>query len=330
MAYRIVLIPGDGIGQEVIPAAQRVLEATGLPLEFVWAEAGWATFQQRGTALPPETVEAVRGCGLALFGAISSPSRKVAGYRSPIVALRRELGLFANLRPARSVPLASSRAGIDLLLVRENTEGLYAQRERREGDTALAERVISRQASERIGRLACELARQRRRHLTIVHKANVLPETCGLFRDSVRTVAAGFPELRVDECLVDTMAMRLVAAPETFDVVVTTNLFGDILSDEAAALVGGLGLAPAANLGQEVAVFEPVHGSAPDIAGQGIANPLAAIRAGVMLLEHLGQVVAAQAVHRAVWQVLEHGPHPPDLGGEARTEEVVRAVVSEL
>jgi len=330
LVYRIATIPGDGIGQEVIPAAVEVLRATGLEFEFVPAEAGWVTFERRGTALPAETLEAVRACGLALFGAVSSPARKVAGYRSPIVALRRELDLYANLRPALSVPVAGSRPGIDLLLVRENTEGLYAGREHREGDTAIAERVITRQACERIGRLACELARRRRRRLTIVHKANILPETCGLFRDTVRATALSFPELAVEECLVDTMAMRLVQAPEAFDVVVTTNLFGDILSDEAAALVGGLGLAPAGNIGQQAAVFEPVHGSAPDIAGQGVANPLAAILAGAMLLEHAGETVAAQRVRRAVWQVLEHGPHTPDLGGTAATDEVTQAVVGNL
>jgi homoisocitrate dehydrogenase len=235
--YRVALIPGDGIGQEVIPAAVRVLEATGLHFDWLPAEAGWATFQRLGTALPAETLEAVRACGLALVGAVSSPARKVPGYRSPIVALRRELDLYANLRPAVSVPVAGSRPGIDLLLVRENTEGLYAGRERREGDEAVAERVITRRASERIGRLACRLAQARRGRLTIVHKANILPETCGLFRDTVRAVAEGFAGLAVDECLVDTMAMRLAQTPEAFDTIVTTNLFGDILSDEAAALL---------------------------------------------------------------------------------------------
>ncbi len=330
VAYRIVVIPGDGIGQEVIPAAVEVLEATGLPLEFVAAEAGWGTFERRGTALPAETVAAVRECRLALFGAVSSPARKVAGYRSPIVALRRELDLYANLRPALSVPIPGSRAGIDLLIVRENTEGLYAGRERREGDTAIAERVITRGASARIGRVACELAMRRRRQLTIVHKANILPETCGLFRDTVRAAAADFPGLAVEECLVDTMALRLVLAPEAFDVVVTTNLFGDILSDEAAALVGGLGLAPAGNVGAGVAVFEPVHGSAPDIAGRGVANPVAAILAAAMLLEHAGEPAAAGRVRRAVRWALEHGPRTPDLGGDATTAEVTGAVVNKM
>ncbi|MDI7276709.1 MAG: isocitrate/isopropylmalate dehydrogenase family protein [Anaerolineae bacterium] len=330
MPYRVAIVPGDGIGQEVIPAAVRVLEATGLAFEFVPAEAGWATFERLGIALPQETIDAVRECTLALFGAVSSPARKVPGYRSPIVALRRELDLYANLRPARSAPIPSSRPGINLLLVRENTEGLYAGRERREGDTAVAERVITRQASQRIGRLACELAARRRGHLTIVHKANILPETCGLFRDAVRAASRQFPGLEVDECLVDTMALRLVQAPQAFDVVVTTNLFGDILSDEAAALVGGLGLAPAANVGEEAAVFEPVHGSAPDIAGRGVANPVAAILAAAMLLDHVGEQTAAAGVRQAVWTTLERGPRTPDLGGTATTAEVTEAVIGKL
>jgi homoisocitrate dehydrogenase len=330
MTYRIAVIPGDGVGREVIPAAVEVLRASGVACEFVPAGAGWETFQRQGSALPAETLATICGCGLALFGAVSSPARKVEGYRSPIVAMRRELDLYANLRPSLSAPLASSRAGIDLLLVRENTEGLYVQRERREGDTAIAERVITRQASERIGRLACQWAQRRRKKLTIVHKANILPETCGLFRDTVRTVAAGFPELQVEEVLVDTMAMRLVLSPEAYDVIVTTNLFGDILSDEASALVGGMGIAPAGNIGPQAAVFEPVHGSAPDIAGQGVANPAAAILAAAMLLEHVGEDAAAARVRAAVWHVFAAGPHTPDLGGTAKTEEVTRAVVAAL
>ncbi len=330
MTWRVAVIPGDGIGQEVIPAAVQVLGATRIPFEFTLAEAGWATFEQQGTALPAETLALVKECRLALFGAVSSPARKVPGYKSPIVALRRELNLYANLRPAVSAPLPSSRPGIDLLLVRENTEGLYAGRERREGDTAIAERVITRGACERIGSLAATLAMQRRQHLTIVHKANILPETCGLFRDLVRAQAAAYPALRVDELLVDTMAMRLVLTPEEFDVIVTTNLFGDILSDEAAALVGGMGIAPAGNIGPEAAVFEPVHGSAPDIAGKGIANPTAAILAASMLLTHIGEEQAARRVRQAVWRVLEHGPHTPDLGGAAGTADVTRAVIENL
>ena len=274
MAHRICTIGGDGIGREVVPAAVEVLRATGLDLEFTDALAGLECFERDGDTLPAETLAAVKAADATLFGAITTPTgKRPKGYRSSILTLRQELGLYANLRPARSWPVDSSRAGVDMLIVRENTEGLYVRRETLDGDTATAERRITREASLRIGRAACRLAQGRRRHLTIVHKANVLPVTCGLFRDSVREATAEFEGLTVDEMLVDAMAMRLVKDPEHFDVIVTTNMFGDILSDEAAAICGGMGLAPSANIGPGTAVFEPVHGSAPDIAGQGIANP---------------------------------------------------------
>ena len=346
MAYRVCLIEGDGIGREVIPAARRVLEASGrdaaegvqparaLAWEFVAAEAGWETFRRRGTALPAETVEGCRKADAVLFGAVSSPLAPVEGYRSPIVALRRELGLYANLRPARSQPVPGSWPGIDLLVVRENTEGLYAGRERRDGDEAVTERVITRAASERIVRRACELALRRRGLLTIVHKANVLRATCGLFREAALAVSAEYPDVRAEEMLVDTAAMRLVTDPERFDVIVTTNLFGDILSDEAAGLVGGLGLAPSGNVGdgrrRGRAVFEPVHGSAPDIAGRGIANPIGAIMAAAMMLDHLGETAAAERVRRAVEIVLRDGPRTPDLDGAATTDDVTSAIVGAL
>jgi len=327
---RICIIPGDGIGREVVPAAQRVLEATGLALEFLPAEAGWDTFQRTGEALPPETTEAVRSTDATLFGAVSSPSQRVDHYRSPIVSLRHGLDLYANLRPSRSQPIITSRPGIDLLIVRENSEGLYAGRERVAADEAVTERVITRRASERIARVAFELAQQRRRHVTIVHKANVLRATCGLFREAALDVASEFPDVHCDELLVDTCAMRLITDPEGFDVIVTTNMFGDILSDEAAALVGGLGLAPAANQGEEHAIFEPVHGSAPDIAGRGIANPLATIAASAMLLDWLGEAALAERVRGAIDSVLRYGPHTPDLGGDGTTEAVTCAVIQYL
>ena len=329
MAPRIGVLPGDGIGREVTPWAVKALQATGLDWEFVQAEVGWECFQRQGTALPEATVELLGTCAAALFGAVSSPSHKVPGYRSPIVAMRRQFNLYANLRPVVSAPIASSRPGIDLLLVRENTEGLYVQRERSDGETAIAERVITRAASERIGRLACQLAAGRRQHLTIVHKANILPETCGLFRDAVRREAADFPGLAIDEVLVDTMALRLIRDPESFDVVVTTNLFGDILTDEAAMLVGGLGLAPAGNIGDRIAIFEPVHGSAPDIAGRGVANPAAFLLAAEMCGEHLGLADGAARLRAAVRTALRESP-TRDLGGTATTAEFAAAVAEAL
>jgi homoisocitrate dehydrogenase len=330
MSYRICLIEGDGIGGEVILAARRVLESSGLDCEFHVAEAGWGTFLRSGTALPPETLEAAANAQATLFGAVSSPLEPVAGYSSPIVALRRHFQLFANLRPVSSLPIASSRAGIDLLIVRENTEGLYSGRERSDGETAIAERVITRAGSTRIARAALGLARQRRGLLTVVHKANVLRQTCGLFRSVALQEAQDFPSVQVEEMLVDTCAMRLVTTPQHFDVIVTTNLFGDILSDEAAALVGGLGVAPSGNIGDQVAIFEPVHGSAPDIAGRGIANPTAALLATAMMLDHLQQAPLAARLRQAVLETLRSGHCTPDLGGQATTESFTSSVSEHL
>jgi homoisocitrate dehydrogenase len=333
---RICLIEGDGIGHEVIPAGRRLLEATGLPLAFVTAEAGWGVFQRLGTALPEETVEAVCSSAATLFGAVSSPLQPVVGYRSAIVALRRQLDLYANLRPVLSQPIPSSRSGIDMLIVRENSEGLYSGRERATDEEAITERVITLKGSERIVRVACRLAAERRGKLTIVHKANVLRATCGLFRQvALQTVEAwnasgGHPPVCAEEMLVDTCAMRLITDPERFDVLVTTNLFGDILSDEAAALVGGLGLAPSGNVGEGQGIFEPVHGSAPDIAGQGVANPMATFLATAMLLDFAGERTTGDRVRAAVHAVLSAGDLTPDLGGHATTSQVTGDVIAAL
>jgi len=332
----IVLIPGDGVGKEVIPAAAEVLSALGLGLSFTEAPAGFEHFQRSGNALPDETLADVEAAGVALFGATSSPSTAVAGYHSPILGLRQAFDLYANLRPVASLPGPFSRPGVDLLVVRENTEGLYAGRERRDGDTAIAERVITVKGSERIARVAFEQARRRAAaasrlaSVTLVHKANVLKITDGLFRESCLRVAAGYPEIEVREMLVDAMAMRLVRDPEHFDVLVTTNLFGDILSDEASALVGGLGVAPSANVGERAAVFEPVHGSAPDIAGQGIANPVGAILSAALLLDHLHLAEAARRVRAAVDASLQAGVLTRDLGGRASTKDATRSIIDHL
>ena len=328
---RICVIEGDGVGHEVIPAAQRVLEALNLNLEFVRADAGFEHFQKTGDAIPDATLEIVKTCDAALFGATSSPMTRVEGYRSPILALRKALDLYANLRPVQSLPGAFSRQEIDLLLVRENTEGLYAGRERAENDgTMIAERVITKRASERIARVAFELARTRKQRVTVVHKANVLKLTDGLFRETCFHVAREFPDMRADEMLVDAMAMRLIQDPQNFDVIVTTNLFGDILSDEASALIGGLGVAPSGNLGITNAVFEPVHGSAPDIAGKGIANPIGAILSAAMMLEYLKMDAAAARVRVGVKRALEKNILTRDIGGVATTDEMTRAIVEAL
>jgi len=305
--HNLCVIPGDGIGQEVIPAAVQALRAMLPDLQTVTADAGWDCFQRTGTSVPQETLQAVRDCGAALFGAVSSPARKVPGYRSTIITLRQELDLYANLRPVRSLPVISPRPDVDLILFRENTEGMYAGRERMEDeDTAIAERVITRRASRRLAERALHLSRQLgRKKMTIVHKANILPLTDGLFRDTVRDAArqaaeAGF-ELQVDELLVDVAALKIASQPQDLDVIITTNLFGDILSDEAAHWIGGLGFAPSLNWGDQVAVAEPVHGSAPDIAGKGLANPIAAILSAALLLRCVWNLPAeANALENAV------------------------------
>lgn len=308
--HRLCVIPGDGIGPEVIPEAVRVLAAVFPDLETVPAEAGWDCFQRHGVSVLSETLRTVRECGAALFGAVSSPSRKVAGYRSAIITLRQELDLYANLRPVHSLPGLSDRQDVDLLIVRENTEGLYAGREHMDGDAAVAERVITPAASRRIGRTALELARAGGRgRLTIVHKANILPLTDGLFRDNVRAEAEAFGSeaagIRVDELLVDNAAYQLAANPQQFEVIVTTNLFGDILSDLAAHWCGGMGLAPSLSLGSGLALAEPVHGSAPDIAGKGIANPIASILSAALLVRYTWQdSAAADRIENAVRSVL--------------------------
>lgn len=343
---RIALLPGDGIGREVVPAAELALRALcGESLAFVHCEIGWETFERTGTALPAETLAALRACDGALLGAVASPSRKVPGYASPVVALRRELDLYANLRPLRGPASRGSHpagANIDVLLVRENTEGLYAGRERWEGpDTAIAERVITRRASARIARVAFEQARARARRraaaqapphprVTVVHKANVLRESDGLFRQAALDVAREYPDVEVEEQLVDSMAYRLVREPERFDVVVTTNLYGDILSDLGAALVGGLGVVPSANQGERFCLAEPVHGSAPDIAGRGVANPLATLAAAALLLSHLGLCPEAARLEAAVSACLASGPRTPDLGGTAQTQELTAFVLDLL
>jgi homoisocitrate dehydrogenase len=328
--YTICLIPGDGIGQEVVPAAARVLAATGLDITFLEAEAGWATFEKYGSSVPEETVEKIKASHATLAGAFSSPNRKVKGFFSAIRTMRTSLELFANLRPAKTRPVAGSFQNVDMLMVRENTEGMYAGHERRYGDVAIADAVVTKAASERIARVALEQAQQRRKKLAIIHKANVLPVSSGLFLETARAVASSDTEVQTYDIIVDAAAMKLVREPESFDVMVTTNLFGDILSDLMAGLVGGLGLAPSANLGEKYAVFEPVHGSAPDIAGTGKANPTATILSAAMMLGHLGQSESAGKIDKAVNTVLTTDLLTPDLGGKATTREFTEAVIEAL
>ncbi len=328
----ICLLPGDGIGPEVIDQAARVLDALGLGFEFTRAEIGFAAYQQHGSPLPDATLAAIRASDAALFGSVTTPP-DIPGYFSPVIRMRREFDLYANLRPCKSIPHPISRPGIDLVLVRENTEDLYVGIERVEenGDKAIGEMVITRRASERIARKAFQLARDQGYHkVTIVHKANVLRQTTGLFRRTALAVAAEFPEIAAEDMLVDTCAMELVRDPAQFQVIVTTNLFGDILSDEASMLVGGLGMACSGNIGDGMAIFEPVHGSAPKLAGLHKANPFAAILSAAMLLDHLGCPSEASYIRIAIDKLLREGLVTEDLGGKLTTEEVTDRLIERL
>lgn len=332
MTHHICLMPGDGIGPEVIASARKVLEALPLQWEFAEYGIGYGEYQHSGSPLPDSTLQGIRQAEAALFGAVTTPPN-IPNYFSPVVRMRQSLDLYANLRPTRSIPHPSSRAGIDLLIVRENTEGLYSGIERVEdnGDRAITERVITRKGSERIIRKAFDLARQGgRKSVHVVHKANVLRQTCGLFRSVAIEVAQNYPDITMLEMLVDTCAMELVRAPGQFEVIVTTNLFGDILSDEACMFVGGLGVAASGNIGADAAVFEPVHGSAPNLAGTGRANPAATILASAMMLEHLDQTEAARHLRSAVADCIAHSRVTEDMGGPLTTEQMTDQVILSL
>ncbi|MCB2188136.1 MAG: NAD-dependent isocitrate dehydrogenase [Deltaproteobacteria bacterium] len=323
----IAVIGGDGIGPEVVEAELAVLEATGLPWDFKHYRAGDDCLAETGQALPPETLAGALAAKAVVFGAAGVTAADV------ILKLRAELGTFVNLRP--SVAMAGVEClhpQTDLVIVRENTECLYTGIEAAIAPGVVtATRVITRAASERIARYALAYARENgRSKVTAVHKANVLRKSDGLFLDSCRRAAKDFPDVNYEEALVDSVAMRLVMRPEEFEVVVTTNLFGDILSDLAAGLIGGLGMCPSANLGPERALFEPVHGTAPDIAGQGKANPGAAIMCGAMLLRHLGYTEIAQNVEQALAKAVAEKQSTPDLGGRLTTKGMTQAVIDRM
>lgn len=328
--YKLAVIPGPGIGAEVVPEAVRLLESTDLTFDCSYFEIGYEVFKKTGTPVPDDVLAGVRKTQACLFGATTTPVG-VPGYKSAIITLRRALGLYANVRPAKSYPVPKSMKNVDLVIVRENTEGLYSGVEFELPDSAYSMRVITRAATERITRFAFDLAMKRSKKVTVVTKANVLRKTDGLFLDVARKVAEDYPNIEVDEAFVDVTAMRLILKPGIFDVIVTSNLFGDILSDEAAGLVGGLGLAPSANIGADYALFEPVHGSAPRLAGKGIANPMAAIMASKMMLDYLGENSWAERIEKATVTVLEEGKTlTPDLGGSSSTTQVTDAIIDAL
>ncbi|KAG5361525.1 Homoisocitrate dehydrogenase [Yarrowia sp. C11] len=354
---KIGLIPGDGIGKEVIPAAQKVLEKlpTDLKFNFVELKAGFQTFKDTGVSLPDETVEKLRDCDGALFGAVSSPVTPMPGYSSPIVALRKKMGLYANVRPVKAVQ--STDMNVDLVIVRENTEDLYVKEEKQyeQDGQQVAEAIkrITERATEKISAIATKIALQREQvrkleggklfHekpiITVTHKSNVLSTSDGLFRKvSQRTIEKTLKEegvapgdVIVNEQIVDSMVYRMFREPQCFDVVVAPNLYGDILSDGAAALVGSLGVVPSANVGDNFVIGEPCHGSAPDIEGKDISNPIAAIRSAALMLEFLGHTKEAAMIYEAVDASLVEGAAlTADLGGNASTTKATNDIIARL
>ncbi|MBE3036492.1 MAG: isocitrate/isopropylmalate dehydrogenase family protein, partial [Candidatus Atribacteria bacterium] len=328
MTYNITLIPGDGIGPQVTEAAKMVLDASGVEINWEIVEAGEKVIEKYGTPLPDYVIDSIKRNRVALKGPVTTPVG--TGFRSINVALRKALNLYANVRPVKSYKGVSSRyEGIDLVIVRENTEGLYSGIEHMVGeDAAESIKIITRKASERIAKFAFELARkEERRKVTAVHKANIMKYTDGLFLDCVRKVSQEYPEIIFEDVIVDAMSMKLVQIPQDYEVLVMPNLYGDILSDLAAGLVGGLGVVPGANIGDREVVFEPAHGSAPELSSN-IANPTATILSGIMMLRYLGEREAADRVEKAVTKILKNGKKlTPDLGGNAGTAEYTKAVI---
>jgi isocitrate dehydrogenase (NAD+) len=333
MPHRITLIPGDGIGPELAEATRRVLDATGIAFEWEVQDAGEATIASEGTPLPERVLESIRRNKVALKGPITTPVG--SGFRSVNVGLRQALNLYANLRPARSMAGVQSRyEDVDLVIVRENTEDLYAGIEHMVGkDAAESIKIITRAASERIARFAFEYAvANGRRKVTAIHKANIMKLSDGLFLESCRAVAADYEgRIEFEDRIVDNMCMQLVQKPDLYDVLVAPNLYGDIISDLCAGLVGGLGVAPGANIGDDGAVFEPVHGSAPKYAGLNRANPTALILSGALMLRHLGYPEVGARVEEAVRSVIAEGrTTTSDLGGSAGTSQFADAVIERL
>ena len=326
--YNIAVIPGDGIGKEVMQAAISVLDELDIDFDYVYGEAGDECLQKNGEALPEETLQIIRDADASLFGAAGETAADV------IVKIRQEMKMFANLRPVKAYPNTNSlRDDIDFMIVRENTEGLYiAGEESLTDEGAVARRIITREAEERIIDYAFKYAEENSKSkVTGVHKANVLKKSDGLFREIFYDVAGRYPEIEAEDYYVDATAMYLITQPETFEVIVTTKLFGDILSDEGAGLVGGLGLIPSANIGENGALFEPVHGSAPDIAGQNKANPIAMMLSAIMMLRYLGENEAADRFDAAILKVLtDANILTGDLGGSATTMELASEVKNNL
>jgi len=326
--YQIAVIPGDGIGKEVMEATISVLDKLNLNFNYVYGEAGDECLKENGTALPEKTLKIIKNSDACLFGAAGETAADV------IVKIRQEMKMFANLRPVKTYPNTNSLFdNIDFMIVRENTEGMYiADEESYTDDGAIARRIITKNAEKRIIDYAFKYAKKNNKSkVTAVHKANVLKKTDGLFKEIFYEVAKNYPEIATEDFYVDATAMYLITQPQNFEVIVTTNLFGDILSDEGAGLVGGLGLIPSANIGEDAALFEPVHGSAPDIAGQNKANPIAMMLSAIMMLRYLGENEAADTFDNAILNVLSDADKlTSDLGGSATTLELTNEIIKKL
>ncbi|MGY3857049.1 MULTISPECIES: isocitrate dehydrogenase [Aeromonas] len=331
---KITVIPGDGIGPSIIESAIQILTHAGCDFDYEYADAGLVALEKHGELLPQATLDLIEKNKVSLKGPLTTPVG--GGFTSINVSLRKKFNLYANVRPVISFKGTKSRYdNIDIITVRENTEGMYSgagQKRSSDNQSAEAMSIITRDGAERIVTFAFELARQEgRKKVTIIHKANILKSTSGLFLEVAREVASRYPDIQSEEMIVDAACMNLVMYPERFDVMVTTNLFGDILSDLCAGLVGGLGMAPGANIGEGAAIFEAVHGSAPDIAGKNIANPTSVILASIQMLEYLGMQDKAERIRDAVRATIESGDRVTrDLGGSASTSEFTQAIIDRL
>ncbi|WP_287868388.1 isocitrate dehydrogenase [Aeromonas sp.] len=331
---KITVIPGDGIGPSIIESAIQILTHAGCDFEYEYADAGLVALEKHGELLPQATLDLIEKNKVSLKGPLTTPVG--SGFTSINVSLRKKFNLYANVRPVISFKGTKSRYdNIDIITVRENTEGMYSgagQKRSDDNKSAEAMSIITREGAERIVKFAFELARQEgRKKVTIIHKANILKSTSGLFLEVAREIASHYPDIQSEEMIVDAACMNLVMYPERFDVMVTTNLFGDILSDLCAGLVGGLGMAPGANIGDGAAIFEAVHGSAPDIAGKNIANPTSVILASIQMLEYLGMQDKAERIREAVRATIESGDRVTrDLGGSASTSEFTQAIIDRL
>ncbi len=332
MSYNVVMIPGDGIGPEIMDAARRVIDATGVDINWIKMDAGAAQIEKHGSPIPPEVVDAIRTYGVAFKGPITTPIG--TGFRSVNVVMRRELDLYANVRPSKTYPNVPSRYdNVDIVVMRENTEDVYAGIEHMIGDVAAESiKMFTKKGCERIVRYAFEYAvKNGRKKVTCVHKANIMKCTDGMFLNTAREIAQEYPQIEFNDMIIDALCMRIVQNPENFDVLVMPNLYGDIVSDLCAGLVGGPGLAPSANIGHGRAIFEAVHGSAPQIAGQGIANPTALTLSGAMMLRHLGEDAAAKKIEDAVSALIEGGKQlTTDLGGTLSTSEYADALIAQM